>query len=126
MSDSRDSRPFCRRKTADSRDYPPISRSSLGHRGPAVLARPVTRAARLTLVVEVNEVLLPHVPAVPARREAKDLGALHAFAAQAGPRQVLQPVQLHAFQRQDRLLRLGAAAAVVADHAVAADDTVAG
>src|SRR5207302_4060678 len=85
----------------------------LGRRRPAVLARTVTRRPRLGLVVEENEVLLPHAPSVVAGREAEDLGALHAFIAQPRPRQGLQPLQLHTLEVEYVALGLRAAASVV-------------
>ncbi|TMC82510.1 MAG: hypothetical protein E6J06_10825 [Chloroflexi bacterium] len=57
--------------------------AGLSDRRPAVLARPVTRRARLGLVVEEHKVPLSHPAAVIAGRKAEDLGAAHAFVPQA-------------------------------------------
>src|SRR5262249_29248670 len=99
--------------------------SALGGGGPAVLARPVAGRPRLRLVVEEDEVLLTRVPAVVAGREAEDLRALYALVAIARLSQPVQAVQLHALQVEDLLLRLRAAAPVVADHPVRAHHSVA-
>src|SRR5205809_3302280 len=94
-------------------------------RGPAVLARPIAGSASLALVVEKDEVFLPRGASVVAGREAEHPGAAHTLVSKAGAREVLESFQLHALERQDVLLRLRPAAAVVADHGVRPDHAMA-
>src|SRR4029077_585194 len=99
----------------------------LSHRrGPAHLARSEAGGARAGLVVQPDDILLQRVPAGVAGRIAEDLRRPYALIPVAGARHVLEPLQAHALQRKDGLLRLRPAAAVVADLAVRAHHSMAG
>src|SRR3989454_5524094 len=93
-------------------------------RRPAVLARPVAGGISLLLAVEVDDVPLLGRPAVIAGGETEHLRAPDALVAESRMRELLQPLQLHALERQDVFLRLRPTATVVADHSVGPNDAV--
>src|SRR3984893_3622625 len=74
--------------------------------------------------MQPDDVLLERPAPCVAGRKAKDLRRLDSLVTNARARQLLEAIEAHALEREDRTLRLGTPTAVVADLSIRADHAV--
>src|ERR1700716_420009 len=100
------------------------TRSASDRRWPANLARSEARGPGARLVVQPHDVLFEGVPPCVAGREAEDFRGLHTLIADPRAPKLLEALDTHSFQCEDRPLRLGPTSTVIADVAVGAHHAV--